>query len=181
MHSSGSDEASSNVRVPKLPAFNESKDQMDAYLNRYERYAKAQKWPESTWAINLSALLTGKALETYSRLTEDESMNYDKLKKALLERFLLTSEGFRKKMRNAKPESGETAKQFVTRLRSYFENWVKLSGFEMKLNQVVDLLMIEQFYSSCSQAMVTFIKENRPTNLDELIECADRYVESRSG
>ena len=51
----------------------------------------------------------------------------------------------------------------------------------MRLDHVVDLLMIEQFYSSCSQTMVTFINENWPKNLDELIECAYRYVESRSG
>ena len=28
-------------RVPKLPIFVERKDQMDAYLNRFERYARA--------------------------------------------------------------------------------------------------------------------------------------------
>ena len=180
-HSSGNDEDNSSVRAPKLPTFNEGKDQMDAYLNRYERYAKVQKWPKSSWAINLSALLTGKALETYARLNDEDSTNYDKVHQALLERYMLTSEGFRKKLRTAKPESGETAGQFVTRLRSYFENWVKLSGFDMQLEHVVDLLLIEQFYSSCSQGLVTFIKEHRPKNLNDLTDCADRYVESRSG
>ena len=180
-HSKENEDGNSSFRVPKLPAFNETKDQMDSYLNRYERYAKAQKWPKQTWATNLSALLTGKALDTYSRLTDDESIDYDVVKKALLERYMLTSEGFRKKLRAAKPESGETAGQFVTRLRSYFENWVKLSGFDMTLEHVVDLMLIEQFYSSCSHGMVTFIKENRPKNLKDLTDCADRYVESRSG
>ena len=96
-HSNENEEGNSSPRVPKLPAFNETKDQMDSYLNRYERYAKAQKWPKRTWATNLSALLTGKALDTYSRLADEESVDYDLLKKALLERYMLTSEGFRKK------------------------------------------------------------------------------------
>ena len=39
-----SDDAAAG-RAPKLPTFQDGKDQMDAYLNRFERYAKAQQWP----------------------------------------------------------------------------------------------------------------------------------------
>ena len=39
--------------------FVDGKDNMDAYLERFERYATSQKWPTSTWAINLGALLQG--------------------------------------------------------------------------------------------------------------------------
>ena len=51
----------------------------DAYLQRFERYAAVQNWPGSTWAINLSALLKGKALEAYSRLSVDAASEYDRL------------------------------------------------------------------------------------------------------
>ena len=168
-------------RVPKLPTFVEGKDQIDAYLNRFERYARAQNWPENIWASNLSALLSGKALDTYYRLEESESMNYESVKKALLERFSLNSEGFRKTLRSAKPQSGESASQFVTRMRSYFDNWLKLAGFEQKYEHVVELLLIEQFYNSCSPSMVTFIREHRPKKLTNMIDAAERYVEARSG
>ena len=73
----------------------------------------------------MSALLTGKALETYARIDEDDSRDYTKVKQALLERYSLTSEGFRKKLRAAKPESGESASQFVSRMRSYLNNWMR--------------------------------------------------------
>ena len=36
---------------------------MDAYLKRFERYEESLKWPQDEWAVNLSALLRGKALE----------------------------------------------------------------------------------------------------------------------
>ena len=55
-----------NARTPKIPAFNEGKDEMDAYLLRYERYATAQEWKKETWATGLSALLQGKALDVYA-------------------------------------------------------------------------------------------------------------------
>ena len=61
-----------NVRAtakrPKLPAFEDGKDDMDSYLNRFERIADVNQWPHEEWAANLSALLSGRALDAYSRL-----------------------------------------------------------------------------------------------------------------
>ena len=37
-----------SARAPKLPAFNENTDKMDAYLERFERFAKNNKWQETS-------------------------------------------------------------------------------------------------------------------------------------
>ena len=37
-------ENKSTARAPKLPHFQEDKDDMDAYLERFERYAESQEW-----------------------------------------------------------------------------------------------------------------------------------------
>ena len=66
-------------RTPKLPPFDETHDDIDAYLQRFERYARCQQWHEDNWALNLSALLKGKALEVYSRLTYNEAKHYSPL------------------------------------------------------------------------------------------------------
>ena len=57
------------LKGPKLPPFEDGKDNMDLYLQRFERYAAAQGWRTKQWAMHLSALLKGKALEAYSRLS----------------------------------------------------------------------------------------------------------------
>ena len=75
------------AKLPKLPAFCDGKDNMDAYLKRFERFAKIANWPESEWATNLSALLQGKALEVYSRLSADDAVVYERLREALLKRY----------------------------------------------------------------------------------------------
>lgn len=49
-----------------MPFLDKSKDDIDSYLRRFERYAKAQKWKEDSWAVNLSALLQGRALDVYA-------------------------------------------------------------------------------------------------------------------
>ena len=81
-------------KSPKLPYFDDSVDDLDAYLQRFERYAIYQNWDKDTeWAVNLSALLKGKALDVYSRLPVKESCNYDALKKALFRKYNLTEQG----------------------------------------------------------------------------------------
>ncbi|KAJ8032658.1 hypothetical protein HOLleu_26239 [Holothuria leucospilota] len=54
------------AKAPKLPRFNEGTDDLDAYLQRFERYSRNQGWDRKEWATNLSALLHGKALDIHS-------------------------------------------------------------------------------------------------------------------
>ena len=78
---------------------NEQTDQMDSYIQCFERYARASQWREDDWATSLGALLTGSALQAYSRLFEDDALNYPELKTNLLKRYNLTEEGYRIKFR----------------------------------------------------------------------------------
>ncbi|KAL3880536.1 hypothetical protein ACJMK2_032770 [Sinanodonta woodiana] len=89
---------------PKLPPFDDNEDNLDSYLHRFERYATIQKWQRDNWSLHLSALLKGKALDVYSRLPVNDTLNYDALKEALLKRYELTKQGFRKKFKSSKPE-----------------------------------------------------------------------------
>ena len=90
--------------MPKLQPFDDKNDDMDAFIRRFETYAVSLEWPKDRWAINLSALLHGIALDVYNRQSVNEVNNYEGLKEALLRRFMLTEEGFREKLRTAKPE-----------------------------------------------------------------------------
>ena len=108
------------AKSPKIPAFNEGKDEMDSYLLRFERYATAQKLEPDTWATGLKALLQGKVLDVYALMPKEDALNYDKLKVALLKRYELTEEGFKRKYKRCRPENGETFQQFMTRMKSYF-------------------------------------------------------------
>ena len=79
-----------HARGPKLPYFEESKDKMDSYLSRFEKYATANKWDKNVWAAYLIALLKGRALDVYDRLSTEDAAYYDKLKDALLKNFDMT-------------------------------------------------------------------------------------------
>ena len=53
--------------MPKLQPFDDKNDDMDAFIRRFESYAVSLEWPKDRWAINLSALLHGIALDVYNR------------------------------------------------------------------------------------------------------------------
>ena len=71
-------------KTPMLPRFKESEDSIDAYLVMFERYASNEGWSRDCYALYLSALLEGTALDVYHRLPDQEANDYDVLKEALL-------------------------------------------------------------------------------------------------
>lgn len=110
MADSGIQSSASAVVNPHnfIPVFNEDRDNLDAYLKRFERVATGQDWPREKWATALSLCLSGEALRVFGRLSPDDSLSYNKVKLALLQRFRFTAEGYREKFWKSKPEDGET-------------------------------------------------------------------------
>ena len=124
-------EVGSKSLRPNLPKFEEQKDDMDAFIEYFERFARSQGWREDTLAVSLSSLLTGKGLEVYTSMPPEQIDDYLALTKAVLKRYQLTEEGFRLKFHDSKPEQGESVFQFMARLVSYFRDGhrlIKLMG-----------------------------------------------------
>ena len=167
------------MKGPKLPFFDEARDDMDSYLQRFERVANAQRWKKEMWAPNLSALLRGRSLDVYSRLNPEEAQNYDVLKLALLKRFDITEEGFKRRFRTSKPDQGETCKQFVARLSNYMVRWVELAEAEKTYVGLFDLVMREQFLQTCAKDLAVFLKERQPESVELMAKFADQYLEAR--
>ena len=66
------------ARVPELPKFIDRKYNLDSYLQCFERFARSNKWGARWLAcFLLSALLTGRALDVYFRLSETTATDYD--------------------------------------------------------------------------------------------------------
>ena len=167
------------AKAPKIPAFNEGKEEMDSYLLRFERYATAQKWEPDTWATGLSALLQGKALDVYALMPKEDALNYDKLKVALLKRYELTEEGFKHKYKKCRPENGETFRQFTTRMKSYFTRWIDMASIEKSYEGLQDLILREHLTFICNRDLELFLREREPISLEQARKLADQYKEAR--
>ena len=166
-----------DAKSPKLPSFVDEKDELDSYLLRFERYAENASWEKDTWAIKLSALLTGRAMDVYTRMSDADASDYDKLKKALLTRYNYTEDGYRKRFREATPETEETPDQFVIRLKNYLAKWLELSGSSpQNFDALVDLIVKEQFINACSEDLAMYLLERGPKDLVELTSWAQKYL-----
>ena len=166
------------AKAPKLPSFVDGKDDLDAYLQRFERFATTAKWEKTGWASKLSALLSGRALEVYSRLSEEAAQDYDRVRLALMKRYDLTEDGYRRKFRASKPEVDESPEQFIVRLDRYLLRWLELSNTERSFEGLKDLIVKEQFIDSCPKELAIHLRERAPETLVQIAKIADQYLEA---
>ncbi|XP_037518104.1 uncharacterized protein LOC119394875 [Rhipicephalus sanguineus] len=162
-----------------IPPYDEGRDELDAYIQRFERVASSQGWPQDKWALSLSLCLTGEALTAVGRMSAEDATDYAKLKQTLLQRFRYTEEGYRVKFRDAKPENAETARQFAGRLLGYFDHWQELAKTPKSYEALRDKIVSEQFLGSCEEKLAIFLKERACHNLDTLATTADHYLEAQ--
>lgn len=166
------------VKPLKMPSFDEGED-IDVYLQQFERLAALQKWPSDTLATRLATLLTGKAREVYVNLSDEEATDYACLKHALLVRYKLTAENYRKQFRSVKKSGSETFMQLLTRMRLLFRRWLKLAGKEQNFDQVEDLILYEQLLALSSPDLALFLRERNPATVAEAAQLADQFADAR--
>ena len=164
-------------QAPQLPMFVDGTDDMNSFLERFERIAKIQGWESENWAIMLSTLLSGTALDVYARLSSADAMNYKLVKMALLKRYNMTEEGFRSKFRSARPQKGENPSQFITRIRCYLNHWIDMAEIK-SFDAFKDLIIREQFDNICPQELTQHLKEDQFVSMENMCEQAERYLEA---
>ena len=97
--SSGSYSSIQNVKFPAMRRFVDRTDDIDVYLEAFERYCVEAGVDKGKYSFLLSANLTGRALETYSPLPREDANDYELLKAEILKSYDLNENGYRKKFR----------------------------------------------------------------------------------
>ncbi|KAK7108916.1 hypothetical protein V1264_013054 [Littorina saxatilis] len=163
---------------PKIPYFDDKSDDIESYLYRFDKHAASLKWSKDEKALILPTLLRGRALNYFQELPVEDTNDYAKLSAHLLKRFKCTEEGFRTQFRSCKPESGETMHVFFSRMRRFFTRWTDMAGVGTDFALLCDLVLREQILSSCASSLVTFLKEDKHTTAQTMIDAAERYREA---
>ena len=167
-------------RLPEIPCFVDGKDDLDIWLLRFERFAEFNGWPKERWTTYLSALISGRALESYSRLPIEKARDYDVVKLALQARYNLTEHGYREKFRNSTPEDGERPDMFITRLKTYLFRWIELAKVDNTYEGVTDFLIREQFMESCANDLATYLRQQNLLSLDDIADEANAFLVARN-
>ena len=157
----------------------DGKEDLDSWLLRFERFANTSGWHRENWCTSLSALLTGRALEVFCRLSESEAIDFDRIKEVLQKIYNLTEDGYRQKFRVGTAEDGENSSMFIVRLKTYLQRWMKLSETLQTHVGLRDLCIREQFLDACPVDLSTYLGERKLPTLDEVAQSADLFHTAR--
>ena len=77
----------------------------------------------------------------YFRLSKEAARDYGRVKIALMRRYDLTKDGYRRKFTASKPEVDESPDQFIVPLDRYLLWWLELSNTERTFDGLKDLVV----------------------------------------
>ena len=100
-------------------------DDIEAYLVTFERTMEAYEVDGARWSFMLAPQLTGKAQQAYAAMAADSASRYDDLKAAILRRYNINEETYRRRFRETKLKAGETPRELAIRLSDLAGRWVK--------------------------------------------------------
>ncbi|KAJ8040764.1 hypothetical protein HOLleu_15160 [Holothuria leucospilota] len=159
--------------VKFVPKFQE--DNVEKFCNHFEKLGEQLKWPRDKWSILIQSNFTGKAQEVYSALSIEDSMDYDKVKKAILQACELVPEAYRQKFRKYRKADTQTYVEFAYQKEMHFDRWCaskKVSTFDT-LRQ---LMLVEEFKRCVNDDIKTHLEENKADKLKEVAILADQYA-----
>lgn len=93
-----------------VPRYVEGED-IEQYLTTFERLARAYRWPREDWAVYIVPHLSGKARSAYVAMDINHSMDYARVKKAILEKYEINEEVYRKRFHEPDVRPGESPKE----------------------------------------------------------------------
>ena len=115
-------------------------------------------------------------MDIYTKVSDRDANDYDKLKRALLTRYNYTEDGYRKRFREVKPETEETPDQFVIQLKNYLAKWLELSRSSFGEFEALEDLIVKEQFINASEELAVYLLEREPKDLVELTTWAQQYL-----
>lgn len=165
-------------RDPKLLPLT-SEDDIEHFLTTFERMAQVCRWPREEWAVRLVPLLTGKARSAYVFMDIADSEVYDKVKDAILVKYEITADTYRRRFRSLDIHQNETPRELYVRLKDLFHKWVKPEKSTVK--DISELIILEQFLRMVNPDLEVWIRERAPKSAEEAASLAEVFMSARTG
>lgn len=164
-------DVSKNIRL--VPQFNE-KD-VDKYFTLFERVATTLNWPRNVWSLLLQCTLSGKAQEAFAALSVEDSLDFEKVKSAVLRVYELVPEAYRQKFRRLRKQYNQTNVEFMREKEILFDRWCssqKVNDFA----QLKQLILMEEFKNSLPEKVTTYLNEQKEMDVSKAAVLVDEYM-----
>ncbi|KAK0132480.1 hypothetical protein N1851_032658 [Merluccius polli] len=155
-----------------MPVFEE--DAVDVFFEMFEKVAKESEWPEEKWPLLVQSVMTGKAQRAVAALDCRLGLEYDPLKKAVLEAYGSVPEAYRLRFRELRRLPGETHLDFWRNQEIAMDRWLN-SWEAFDYSEIRALVLLEQFKASVSREVEIYLNERAVKSPREAAELADNY------
>ena len=153
-----------------------AQDDNKSYLVTFERIMDTYKVPKEQWTYYLAPQLTGKAQQAFAALSTAESQTYDGVKSAILLRYGVYEEAYRRRFRAANRKDGETNRELAVRLLDLQNKWLKK---HTTVDAIKEQVALEQFLSTLALEMRAWVRDKKPGTCIAAGELADEYELAR--
>ena len=109
-------------------------------------------------------------------MTTEDAINYQRVKAAILHRYNITEDTYRRRFRDARKQSGESFTEMVIRLYDLVKKW--MASCET-VEEVLDRMVVEQVVSTMSTDLRIWVTERKPESREVAGRLADSYIQAR--
>ena len=169
----GNQNASWRDIIRMVPKFTET--DLAEYFASFEKLMKMVNCPQESWSLVLQSVLVGKALKAYSCLSDDDSLNYLKVKEAVLKAYKLVPEAYRVKFRSLRKDLDMSYMEFARAKEHCFGEWCDAKDIRT-LEDLKQLTLLEDFESNIPSEIRLYIEDCQATTLAEAAKLADTYA-----
>lgn len=155
-----------------VPPFNES--EVEIFFLLFERVAVACKWSNVERAMLLQCVLTGKAQQAYSTLSDADSQNYEAIKAAVLKINERVPESYRQHFRTLQRKLNETNVEFVRGLTVQFDRWCSAAD-STTMDKLRELILFEQYRNTLPEIVATYVAERQVKTASEAALLVDDW------
>ena len=146
-------------------------DDIEAYLEVFERTAARERWPVADWASHLAPFLTGEAQRAYRDLPLAEARDYRRLKEAIL-----ASEGFSlparaQRYHNWAYQGAQSPRPQVAALLRITHSWLTSGGEP----PCIDRLVIDRCIRALPPDARKYASQVSPSSIDALIALLENH------
>lgn len=135
-----------------VPVFNEQ--DVERFFRTFERVANKLLWPAEFWCLLIQSKFNGKAQRAYASLSEDQSEDYEVVKREVLKAYELVPEAYRLEFKGTRKTNEQTYVEFGRSKTELLDKWKRAKNVKT-LNEFEQMILIEEFLRSPSRGGYT--------------------------
>ncbi|XP_053146215.1 zinc finger protein 397-like [Hemicordylus capensis] len=165
----------SSWRISQLPEEPTPWEDTKAFLASFEQVAEACQWPTEEWVTRLLPALSGEAKLAFGRLEAKDREDYGKVRAAILQGDTISRERKRQHFRHFCYQEAEGPREAYSRLQELCHNWLKAEKHTKE--QILELLILEQFLTILPQEIQTWVRGNSPDSCTQAVALAEDFLQ----